>query len=121
LASVLTDAVAASAWPAATVFTQPPATLNAPAVVVGWPFEVRYSAVAFSIDEADLPVTVVAGADGGDTIDGLIAVVRAAVLPDPSLAGAVQSATATLERNWRNLSVAGAEVLTADVLVTIQM
>jgi len=120
LVGKLSAAVAAGTLPV-TVFDKPPATLNAPALVVGRPLEVRYATAAFGIDEAELPVVVVAGADGDDMLDSLITTVREAVAPDPTLGGVVQSAIVSLERNWRNLTVAGADVLTADVLLTIQM
>ena len=102
------------------VFGKPPQTLNPPAVVVGRPVEVLYSTSALSIDEVTLPVLCVGPGDGEDIIDGLIAQVRAS-LTDPRLGGAVQSCVASAERNWRNLVLAGVDILQAEVTLTIRM
>jgi hypothetical protein len=103
------------------VYPRPPFTLNPPAIVVGRPNEVRYSTFAFGIDEADVPVLCVGAADGEDIVDGLIQAVRAAVNADLTLGGVVQCVGDTRERNWRNLNVAGIDVLQAEVQLTIQM
>jgi hypothetical protein len=102
------------------VFPKPPQTVNPPAVIVGRPTEVRYSTVAFSIDEATIPVTCLGPLDGEDVVDGLIAMVRAS-FADRSLGGVVQACWAADERGWRNVNVAGVDVLVADVTLTIQM
>jgi hypothetical protein len=101
------------------VFDKPPATLNPPAVVVGRP-DVTYATAAYGVDQATLPVLCVGAVDGEDTVDGLITGVRAA-LAEPSLGGAVNSCVAAGERNWRNVTVAGAELLQAEVTLTIRM
>jgi len=103
------------------VFAKPPQTVNPPAIVVGRPVEVRYAVAALSVDEADLPVACVGPADGEDLVDELIAAVRHAVAVDWSLGGAVQHCRDTLERNWRNLNVAGVDILQAEILLTIRM
>lgn len=104
----------------ASIFSAPPETLNAPAIVVGRPLEVRYGVGGLGVDEADLPVVCLASAlSGEDTVDDLISFVRAAVLADPSVSGAVQRCTATGERNWRMVRIGGAELLAADVVLTI--
>jgi hypothetical protein len=103
------------------VYPKPPGTVNPPAVIVGRPSEVRYSTVAFGIDEATLPVTCVGPVDGDDAVDQLVGAVRAALLPDPSLGGVVQACWPADERAWRQASVAGVDVLLADVNLTIQM
>jgi hypothetical protein len=102
------------------VFPSPPDTVNPPAIVVGRPTQVLYGTAALGIDEATLPVLVVAELDGEDTIDGLIHTVRQA-LKDPMLGGAVQNVYAEAERNWSNLNVAGADLLQAEVTLIIQM
>jgi hypothetical protein len=102
------------------VFEKPPQTLNPPAVVVGRPTEVLYSAWALSVDEVTLPVLCVGPGDGEDIVDGLITAVRAA-LADPMLGGAVQSCVASAERNWRNVVLAGVDILQAEVTLTIRM
>jgi len=103
------------------VFDKPPQTLNAPAVVVGRPTEVLYATAAFAVDEATLPVLCVGAADGDDTVADLIGTVRAAVAKDARLGGAVQSCVAAAERNWRNVVVAGVDLLQAEVTLTVQM
>ena len=103
----------------ASIFAAPPETLNSPAIVVGRPIEVRYAVVAFAQDEATLPVICIGPAGGENTVDGLIAFVRATVLSDPTLGGTVPSCTVTAERNWRPLRIGGAELLGADVVLTV--
>jgi hypothetical protein len=105
----------------ATVFDKPPFTLNAPSIVIGRPAEVRYSEVAFGIDAANVPVTVVAGVDQDETAAELIAVVRSAIAADESLAAAVALCVPTSERNWTHVNVSGADLLRADVIVEVQM
>jgi hypothetical protein len=105
----------------ATVFDKLPFTLNAPSIVIGRPSEVRYSEVAFSIDMATVPVTVVAGADQDETAAELIAVVRSAIAADESLGGVVPSCVPTSERNWAHVNVSGTDLLRADVVLDIRM
>jgi hypothetical protein len=105
----------------ATVYDRPPFTVNAPAIVVGRPTEVRYSSFAISIDEVTLPLGCVGGADQDDTVAELIAVVRAACAADPSLGQVVQDAHVSAERSWRNVKLAGADMLVADAIVDVIM
>jgi hypothetical protein len=105
---------------AASVFSSPPETLNAPALIVGHPSDVRYSSQGFAMDEATLPVVCVGPLTGDDVVDELIADVRAVVLANPKLDGTVASCVATGERNWRAIRVGGADFLAADVELTIQ-
>jgi hypothetical protein len=51
----------------------------------------------------------------------MIRAVRAAVNADITLGGVVACVTATVERNWRNLNVAGIDVLQAELQLTVQM
>jgi len=103
------------------VFPKPPQTINPPALVVGRPIEVRYGTFSLGADEADLPVACIGPADGEETVDSLIGMVRQAVAADRSLGGVVQDCTDTLERNWHNLNVAGVDILQAEILLTIRM
>jgi hypothetical protein len=109
----------------ATVFAKPPFTLNAPSIVIGRPSEVRYNEVAFSIDMATVPVTVVAGADQDETAAELIGVVRSAIAPDSAtgegLGAVVQTCQDRSERNWAHVNVSGTDLLRADVVLEIQM
>lgn len=120
LAAKIGDAVTA-AEDTATVFDRPPLTINPPAIVVGRPTEVRYAAFASGIDEATLPVACVGPLDGEDRVAQLVALVRGALAPSDQLGGVVQVAYVTGERNWRNLNVAGTDLLAVDVFFTIDM
>jgi hypothetical protein len=102
------------------VFEKPPFTLNVPAIVVGRPSQVRYSVAGFSIDDVELPVLCVHGPDQDDAVSDLIALVRSS-LTDQTLGGVVQLCIATGERYWRNLKVAGADVLAAELVLTVNM
>jgi hypothetical protein len=104
-----------------TVFVKPPQTINPPCIVIARPTEVRFGLVAFGMDEADISVACVAQADGEDVVDELTAVVRAAIGNDPTLGGAVQLADDNAQRNWRNLNIAGADIVQAEVALTIRM
>jgi hypothetical protein len=122
-----TDAVAAivaalqqTMGEAVFVHAKTPQTINPPAIVVSRPLEVRYSSSAFSIDEASISVICVGPADGEDVVDGLITQVRQS-FPDPSLGGVVASCRPTVERNWRNVSIAGVDILQAEVVLTVDM
>jgi hypothetical protein len=119
-AAAITAALQATMGETVFVFNKPPATVNPPAVIVGRASEVRYSIPAFSIDEAILPVTCAGPVDGDDIVSGLIAAVRGS-FPDPTLGGVVQACWPTDERAWRQVSIAGVDVLLADVNLTIQM
>ena len=113
------QAVLTAALDATNVYDRPPQTVNPPAVVIGWPTEVRYSAAGLGSDEARLPVICVAPADGDDVVSGLIQTVRDAIAGDLTLGGVVQSAVAAREHNWRAVAVAGIELLQAEVELAI--
>ena len=119
LAQAFTDA-ATAAGSLATIFAKPPATLNPPAIVIGRPTEVRYSTIAFAIDDCSLPVLCIGAVDGEDDVAALIDLVRGAIT-DATLGGAVQTAFPAVERNWRQINVAGADLLQAEVTFSIQM
>lgn len=106
----------------ASIFSAPPETLNPPAIVVGRPIETRFSTFALGIDETDLPVVCVGPFYAGeDIVDGLISFVCAAVLADRTINGTVPSCTAASSRNWRGVRIGGADMLAADVVLTVTM
>jgi hypothetical protein len=119
LASLLGE-TATAAGSLASVFDRPQATVNPPALIVAYA-DVQFSTAAFSIDEADLIVTCVAPWGGEDASDDLVGLVRTTVADHPTLDGAVQICDATATRNWRNATVAGVDVLLADVVLHILM
>jgi hypothetical protein len=104
------------------VHAAPPETLNPMCIVVGRPDSVSYNTIAFSIDQATLPVMVVGGLETEDQIEALKALCRQAVGADPTLGGTVQAATATEERNWRNVTGAGGiQLLLVELVLAVQM
>jgi hypothetical protein len=119
LAQVLTDAVVA-AGETITVFEKPPGTLNPPAFVVARPTTVRYATFAFGVDDVELPVLCVGPLDGDDRVAELIAFARAAI-SEPTLGGVVQICYPTGERNWRAVNIAGTDLLSAELVFSIQM
>jgi hypothetical protein len=104
----------------ASIFAAPPETLNAPAIVVGRPTEVDYGTAGLGCDTAILPVICIGPSTGEDMVDGLITFVRQTIGANVTLNGTVPSCTVTSERNWRAVRIAGAEMLAADVVTTIQ-
>jgi hypothetical protein len=119
LVETLTVATAAEV-PPPSVFGAAPLTLNPPAIVIGRPTG-RYGDWAFAVDEMALPVVVVGAAFDDDALDALAEVVRQAVLVDPTLGGAVKSVYPAERRNPRNVSVAGIDVQTTEVVLTVVM
>jgi hypothetical protein len=114
------SAYASDAYSSPSVFGNPPQTFNVPAIVVYYPRLVRFSAVAFSIDEIELVVTCFGGMDGVIMVDTLADIVRQAVMTDPSIGGTAQSAHPLEQLNWRGMNVAGADFLATDVVLAIQ-
>jgi hypothetical protein len=104
------------------VHERPPETLNPMCVVIGRPQPVAYAVAALGIDDATLPVIVVGGVETEDQVETLKEQCRQAVLADWTLAGSVQSAYPTEERNWRNITGAGGiQLLTVELILQIQM
>jgi hypothetical protein len=120
LASVLTAAVTA-AGENITVFESPPSTANPPAIIVGRVTEVHFSTIAPGIDDVILPVLIVAAVEGEDTIAGIITLIRNALAPFNNLGNVVKACYPEFERNWRPINVAGADLLQAEVTLSIQM
>jgi len=104
----------------ASVFAGPPETLNAPAIVVAHPTEVRYAVAGLSIDEATLPIVCVGSITTPDVVDDLVAFVRRVTMADPTLGGVVPTCSPTSERNWRGIRVGGVDLLAAEVVLTVQ-
>jgi hypothetical protein len=107
VAAALVDMINAATAGSCYVHAAPPATLNAPSVVIMRPNVVTYSVAAFGVDDVELPVAIVGAADQDVAVDTLKNVVRAAVLGDSTLKGTVYSAVPSEERNWRQLTGAG--------------
>jgi hypothetical protein len=105
----------------ATVFANPPTTLNPPCVVVGRETNVNLATAGYSVDEATLPVAVVGPMDGDDVVDYLRDQVRKTIDANPTLGGAVPSCHVTNYRNSRNVTVAGVEILAVDLILTIRV
>jgi hypothetical protein len=120
-AAALAGVIAAATDGTVTVLEQPPATFNPPALVVGYPQTVSLHNPAFAVDQAALTVLAAVGAPEGDDLDGLLEVATRAVEGDPTLGGAVQIAKPTEWRNWRMLTVAGVDMLTAELALEIRM
>ena len=64
---------------------------------------------------------LVGGADDMDGVEALKAAIRQAIAAEPTLGDTVQLAYAEAERNWRVLSIGGADLLTVDVILQIRM
>ena len=120
LAGVLGDA-AAGMVPPASVFAQPPATHNPPALVIQYPTQVMLRQPTFAIDTATVSVLAVAGMEEPATIDALLALTVAAVEADEQLGGTVQHCRPTQHRLWRIANVAGADYLTAELELELRM
>jgi hypothetical protein len=103
------------------VFAAPPETFNGPAFVVGYPRTVAYDSPTFAIDLAELPTLAAVGLGEIDRADLLLEQAKKAINADPTLGGAVQHARVTSQENWRRLTVGGADLLAADLIVTVRM
>ena len=121
VAAALVDVLSAATSGTVTVFAKPPTTINPPAVIVARPTNVNYATASFARDEATLPVEICGSFDGDDTVDALRDQIRKAIDANPTLEGTVASCTVTAERNWRNVTVAGVELLAAQIVLTILM
>ena len=73
-----------------------------------------------SVDTATLPVICLGASTGDDVVDSLISFVRQVIFNNVTLDGEVPSCLATSERNWRAVRIGGADMLAADVVLTIQ-
>ena len=107
--------------PLASVFSSPPSTFNPPAYVVGYVTRVDYGVPSYTIDTATLPMLAAAGVAELDRVDAMLAAAKVAIGADPTLGGSVQVARVTTQQSWRVLSVAGSEILCADLVLEIRM
>jgi hypothetical protein len=119
-AAALANTITAYLGGAATVFVEPPQTLNPPAVVIG-PSTMPMATAAFGTDEVDVSVMVVAAIGHLNDLDGLAQQVRLAVVGDDTLGGAVKVAWPYEQRNNRNVTVAGIDLSVVEVAVKVTM
>jgi len=104
------------AYPAA------PETFNPPAYVVGFPVSVVRGAGAMGVDVAQLPVAACAGPTESFKPNALLIAAIPALEADPTFGGVVIGSKVTnAQQSYRRLSVAGIEVLAADLLLEIRM
>ena len=120
IVNTLTAATAADS-PSPSIFDRPPATFNVPAYIVAHPQTVVYGGPAFGIDLATVPLICAAGMEDVDTVDQLLDLASDSLPADPTLGGVIQNIDATEQRNWRVINVAGADYLTADLILEIRM
>jgi len=117
----LGEAIAAALEPTGVkAFASPPTTLNPPAYVVNFPDNVDFGTVSLSLDTVEVSVSAIIGlsAPPSDLAD-LIAKARDA-FNDRRLGGAVANCNNTGARGIRTAQVAGIDVLTAELTLTIQ-
>lgn len=107
--------------PAITVYGTPPETFNPPAYVVGFVRRVTYDGATFGVDLAELRVLAAAGPTEYDRLDGMLHDAKVALNADPTAAGMVQSLRVADQENWRRQTVAGADMLTGDLMLEIRM
>lgn len=120
VAAALTEAFQTAA-PWVNVFDRPPATINAPALVVVDPTTRQFSNAGMGVDQTELIVTAVVGLEQVDDLDDLMNLAASAIKADPTLGRLVMTATVTEGRNWRALTVGGANFRAADLAVRIDM
>ena len=120
VAAALVEMLTTATGGLVTVFDRPPPTFNPPAIVVARVESVSYGTAAMGRDEVTLPIVCVGAVDGDEDLDDMRAVVKAAIDDDVTLLGSVQAGWAVEERNWRQLSIAGGDVLAVDLMLTIQ-
>jgi len=121
IAAVLEQMAVPPAGPPPAVFATPPETFNPPAYVCGVVRRLDYDTPTFGVDGAEFRLFVSAGPNDYDGLDAMCAAARAALAVDPSLAGQVISCRVANQENWRRLAIAGADTLTADVILEIRM
>jgi len=102
-------------------FELPPETFNPPAFIVGYPQTVDYDVAAFGVDLVALPIAAFCGTAEVDRVDALLTAAKVALEADLTLGGAVKACKPRTQQAWRRLSVAGAEVLGADIVLEIRM
>ena len=118
-AGALVDIIKAATDDTPAVFAQPPRTFNPPAVIVRMPESVEPAAVGMTVDRAMVPLLCAVGADQMPELMGLLGQVRKAVLAQRSLGGIAQATWPASYRNFALITVAGADYLSAEVLLEI--
>ena len=120
----LVAAIQVQAGTTCSVLDRPPTTVNPPLIVVGRPSQVLYSTPSFGIDTATVPIACIGAADSDEQVDALVTIVRAIADPalsDITLGHVVQLVGDVAERGWRNLVIAGVDILQATVDLSITM
>lgn len=119
-AAALADVLEAGTDDLVAVFESPPASMNAPALVIMRP-TVMFHQPAFAVNKITWSVTAAVGVGADDTLDGLIGLARQAIDGDPTLGGAVQICRATEQRPRGIVNIAGADFLTEELILNARM
>jgi hypothetical protein len=106
--------------PTVSVYPTAPETFNPPVYVVGYPRLVLYANPTFNTDTATVPVMVGVGMAEADRADAMLGAARDAIEADITLGGVVVAVRVTEQSGWRRLSVAGSEILAADLVCDIR-
>lgn len=120
-APALAALIEAAADPLVTVFEAAPDTLNAPALVCSEPARVAKRTAGMGVDECEFVVIGLTGLDQSDQLAALLDTVDKAVMSDPTLGGVAQTSMVTEYRNWRPVSIGGANFRAADAAIRIDM
>jgi len=99
------------------VFAVPPMSFNPPAVIVKFPEMIEPSIIAPTIDRVQLALLVATGLQAIELLFDLLTVLREAVLRDRKVQGLAQSLAVVNYRAFGQMNVAGAEYLTAELLL----
>lgn len=103
------------------VFKVSPATVNPPALVCVDPVTVTKRTSAMSVDQTDFAVTAIVALDQADELSALLDTADSAVMADPTLGKTVWAATPIEYRNFRLLTIGGAEYRAADLIIRIDL
>jgi hypothetical protein len=120
VAAALADAFA-TADPAVACFEIPPGTVNAPALICTDPATVTKRVAGMGVDQTEFIVTAAVGLDQANEMSALLDLADQAIMADPTLGGVCQMAMVTEYRNYRLLTVGGAEFRAADMAIRIDM
>ena len=121
MADALVGALSTALGETAMVFGSPPSTFNPPAVVIGFPTTVVLHSPAFAVDTCTVPVLCTAGVADVTGLDSLMGVVSACLDVTGSFPPDVIVLGPSEWRNWRILTVAGIDMLAADIITEIRM
>lgn len=117
------EAIAAAlVVPGVTTYASPPLNLSPPALVVSYPELVDLGTRALGLDTATIALVAVVGFTAPpEQMGELIAAARAALAADRTLAGAVASCQLAQIRTIRADKVGGIDVLTGDLVLTVDV